>query len=316
MEEENMAEDIKTPSGYPQDGQQPFQVIEEPPLPPVNEFKRFIKVFARRKIVLFGLLLVLVILVAGIFPSQLAPHDPYRLNLMNNLQPPSSTYPLGTDELGRCLLSRIIYGARLALISGVATVIISTIIGSAIGLIAGFSGKVVEDIIMRLTDAWISIPPLVIMILVGAIIGRGVMGIVLAIALGMFPGYIRLVYGQVMTIKQNDYIMASRAMGDSKISIALKHILPNCISPIIVTMTMMMGGAVMAEAGLSFIGLGLQPPNPAWGTMANDGYTQLGNLPLLSIAPGLAIVVLVFGFNMIGDGIRDALDPKMRGVEE
>jgi ABC-type dipeptide/oligopeptide/nickel transport system permease subunit len=161
---------------------------------------------------------------------------------------------------------------------------------------------------------WISIPPLLIMILVGAIIGRGVFGIVIAVAAGMFPGYIRLVYGQAMTVKQNDFIKASLAMGDSKLRIIFRHILPNCMSPMIVTMTMSLGGAVMAEAGLSFLGLGLAPPSPAWGTMANDGYIHLASLPLLSIAPGIALVVLVFGFNMVGDGIRDALDPKMRGT--
>ena len=291
-----------------------FDVIEEQLLPPVNEFKRFMKVFLHRKVVVFGLLLVLLVLAAGLFPYQLAPHDPFQMNLMNNLQPPSGSYLLGTDDLGRCLLSRIIHGARLALITGVATVFVSSIIGSILGLIAGFGGKVIEDVIMRLTDMWISIPPLLIMMLVGAIIGRGVFGIVIAVAAGMFPAYIRLVYGQTMTVKQNDFIKASLAMGDSKLRIIFRHILPNCMSPMIVTMTMSLGGAVMAEAGLSFLGLGLAPPSPAWGTMANDGYMHLASLPLLSIAPGIALVVVVFGFNMVGDGIRDALDPKMRGT--
>ena len=293
-----------------------FEVLDEAPLPPVNEFKRFVRVFARRKVVVVGLFMVLAVVVAGIFPNQIAPHDPFQLNLMNNLQPPSSRYLLGTDDLGRCLLSRIIHGARLALITGVTAVIISSIIGTMLGLIAGFSGRVLEELIMRMTDAWISIPPLIWMLLIGAIIGRGVIGIIIAIAVGGFPGYIRLVYGQVMTVKQNDYIMASIAMGDSKMRIIFKHILPNCVSPLIVTMTMGLGGAVMAEAGLGFLGLGLAPPTPAWGTMVENGRPLLQSLPLLSIAPGIAIVILVFGVNMVGDGIRDALDPKMRGVND
>ena len=292
----------------------PFEVLDEASLPPVNEFLRFLRVFGRRKVVIAGLVMVLLVLIAGIFPYQIAPHDPFEMNLMNNMQPPSPEFILGTDELGRCLFSRIIHGARLALMTGVAIVSLSSVVGTVIGLIAGFSGRVVEELIMRFVDAWISIPPLIIMILIGAIIGRGFGGIVIAIAIGGFPGYIRLVYGQVMTVKQNDYIMASVAMGDSRLRIMFRHILPNCISPIIVTMTMGIGGAVMAEAGLSFIGLGILPPTPAWGTMANDGYVHLGHLPLLSIAPGLAIIIIVFGFNLVGDGIRDALDPKMRGV--
>jgi len=297
-------------------GEEAFEVLFEEPLPPVNEFKRFMKVFLHRKVVVVGLVFVIIILVAGLFSYQIAPHDPFQINLLNNLQPPSSEFLLGTDDLGRCLLSRIIHGARLALITGVSTVFISSAIGSVLGLVAGFAGKVVEDLIMRLTDAWLSLPPLIIMMFVGVILGRGVVGIVFAVALGMFPGYIRLVYGQVMTVKQNDYIMASLAMGDSKMRIIFRHILPNCITPLIVTMTMSLGGAVMAEAGLSFIGLGLAPPSPAWGTMTNDGYMHLAHLPLLSLAPSAALVLLVFGFNMVGDGIRDALDPKMRGTME
>jgi ABC-type dipeptide/oligopeptide/nickel transport system permease subunit len=153
-----------------------------------------------------------------------------------------------------------------------------------------------------------------LIMIVSMILQRGLWGIVVAVGIGMFPGYIRIVYGQVMTVKQNDYIMASLTMGDSKLRIMLKHILPNCISPLIITMAGGLSGAVMAESGLSFIGLGILPPIPAWGTMTNDGFTQLLNNPLLSLAPGTAIILLVFGFNMIGDGIRDALDPKMRGT--
>jgi len=197
---------------------------------------------------------------------------------------------------------------------GVATVLVSSVIGTVLGLIAGFGGKFLEELIMRFTDAWISIPGMILIMLMAVILGRGVFGLVLAVALGGFPGYIRLVYGQVMTVKQNDYIMASISMGDSKMRIMFKHILPNCISPMIVTMTMGLGGGVMAEAGLSFIGLGLAPPTPAWGGMTDAGRAHLATLPWLSLAPGMAIVILVFGFNMVGDGIRDALDPKMRGT--
>ncbi|MCL2226984.1 MAG: ABC transporter permease [Oscillospiraceae bacterium] len=291
-----------------------YDVHQELALPPVNEFKRFAKVFFRRPIVGVGFAIVVLLLIAGIFADQIAPHDPYLINLFNTFDAPSARYPLGTDAIGRCLLSRIIHGTRLALLTGVSTVFISATIGITIGLVAGFGGRVAQEVVMRLTDAWISIPAIIIMMLLGAVLGRGIGGMTIAIGVTMFPAYIRLVFGQVLTVKQNDYIMASMAMGDSKVRIVLRHVLPNCLAPIIVVMTMMMGGAVMAEAGLSFIGLGMDPPTPAWGTMTNDGRQWLASYPHLSLAPGAAIVLLVFGFNMVGDGIRDALDPKMRGT--
>jgi peptide/nickel transport system permease protein len=299
-----------------QEEEKPFKVLEEEPLPPVNEFKRFMRVFFRRKVVVFGAVLVVIVLIMGIFPKQIAPNDPYTMDLMKSLLPPSAEFPLGTDELGRCLFSRIVYGAQFALLTGVLTVAVSSVIGTFLGLLAGFSGKRVEEVIMRFCDAWISIPSMFLIMIVSMILQRGLLGIVIAVGVGGFPGYIRLVYGQVITVKQNDYIMASLAMGDSKLRIMLRHILPNCISPLIITMAGGLSGAVMAESGLSFIGLGIQPPQPAWGTMTYNGFTQLLNHPLLSLAPGFAIILIVFGFNMIGDGIRDALDPKMRGTLE
>jgi peptide/nickel transport system permease protein len=313
-EEETALVEEEKPTGDEAPEEKPFEVLEEEPLPPVNEFKRFMRVFFRRKVVIFGTILVLLIAVCGIFPNQIAPHDPYKQNLAMSLKPPSLEYPLGTDELGRCLFSRIVHGAQFALLTGVLTVIVSSVIGTFLGLLAGFGGKVAEEVIMRFCDAYISIPNMFLIMIVSMIMGRGLWGIVLAVGVGGFPGYIRIVYGQVMTVKQNDYIMASIAMGDSKLRIMLRHILPNCISPIIITMASGLSGAVMAESGLSFIGLGIKPPQPAWGTMTQNGFTHLQSHPLLSLAPGIAIVLLVFGFNMIGDGIRDALDPKMRGT--
>ena len=232
---------------------------------------------------------------------------------MNVLAAPNSSYWLGTDALGRCLLSRIIHGSRIALLVGVATVFIGASIGTTIGLIAGYSGGYIEGLIMRGTDAMISMPPLILLLLIAAVLGSGVWGTIVAVGITMFPGYIRLVYGQVLTVKQNDYIMASRAMGDKKSRILIRHIFPNILSPLIVTMTMTMGGSILAESGLSYLGLGISPPTPAWGSMTRDGYQHLMTRPLLSIAPGIAIVILVFAYNMVGDGIRDALDPKLRG---
>ena len=290
-----------------------FEILEEQLLPPVNEFKRFIRVFFRRKIVIVGFVLVIIVLFTGLFADQIAPYDANEQNLYNTLAEPSPEHILGTDALGRDLLSRIIQGTRIALLVGVFTVLISASIGTLIGLIAGFAQGPINNIIMRATDAIIAIPALILQLLIANILNRGVAGVVFAVGLTLFPGYIRLINGQVLSLKQNDYVMASRSMGDKKRHIIIRHILPNCISPLIVMMTMMMGASIMAEAGLSFLGLGITPPTPAWGGMCRDGYQYLMTRPLLSIAPGAAIMILVFAFNMVGDGIRDALDPKLRG---
>ncbi|MCL2391796.1 MAG: ABC transporter permease [Oscillospiraceae bacterium] len=295
------------------DNTEEFEVLEEAALPKVDEFKRFVRVFFRRKIVTFSFCLLIIIVLVAVFADFVAPHGFNEHNLRYTLQPPSAEFLLGTDGLGRCLLSRIIYGSRIALLVGIAAVAIAATIGTVIGLIAGFSEGIVGGFIMRVTDAVISIPPLVLMLLIATIIGAGVPGVIIAVGVATFPGYVRLIYGQVLTVKQNDYITASRAMGDTKARIIFKHILPNCISPLIVMMTMMIGTSIMIEAGLSFLGIGIVPPTPAWGSMTRDGYQHLASMPLLSIAPGIAIVILVFACNMVGDGIRDALDPKLRG---
>ena len=255
----------------------------------------------------------MVVLLTAALADLIAPYDANEQNLYNVLAEPSAEHLLGTDALGRDLLSRIIHGSRIALLVGVCTVLISASIGTLIGLIAGFSEGPVQSIIMRATDAIIAIPALILQLLIANILKSGVFGVVFAVGLTLFPGYIRLINGQVLSLKQNDYILASRSMGDTRRHIVARHILPNCISPLIVMMTMMMGASIMAEAGLSFLGLGITPPTPAWGGMCRDGYQYLMTRPLLSIAPGAAIMVLVFAFNMVGDGIRDALDPKLRG---
>jgi len=303
---------LKIPN-TPERVEEKLELIRDAELPKVNEFKRFFRVFFRRKIVVVSFCIIIIILVVAIFADFFAPYGPNDQNLMNSLAEPSMQHLLGTDALGRCLLSRIIHGSRIALLVGVATVFIAASIGTVIGLVAGFSGGIVEGLIMRGTDALISIPTLILLLLIASVLGQGVLGAIIAVGLAMFPGYIRLVYGQVLSVKQNDYIMASIAMGDKKARIALQHIFPNIVSPLIVLMTMSMGTAIMAEAGLSFLGLGIAPPTPAWGGMTRDGYQHLATRPLLAIAPGIAIVILVFAYNMVGDGIRDALDPKLRG---
>jgi ABC-type dipeptide/oligopeptide/nickel transport system permease subunit len=291
-----------------------FKILEDDLLPPVNEFKRFIRTFFRRKVVAVGFVLVVLILLMAALAGVISPYDPYEQDLYNVLAAPTSAHPLGTDSLGRDLLSRIIYGSRVALAVGVSTVVVSAAIGTLIGLIAGYAEGFLQTAIMRCTDAMMSIPSLILSLLIATILSRGVMGVVIAVAVTLFPGYIRLVNGQVLSLKQNDYVLAGRSMGSGKSRIVFRHILPNCLSPLIVQMTMMMGVAIMSEASLSFLGLGILPPTAAWGSMCYEGYKYLLTHPLLSLAPGFVIMLLVFAFNMVGDGLRDALDPKLRGT--
>ena len=299
---------------YKYDPESGFKVLEEPPLPPVNEFRRFCRVFFRRKIVVVGFVIMVVSILCAIFADFVAPYGPNEINFFNSLAPPSAANLLGTDVLGRCVLSRIIHGSRIALQVGVISVLLSSSVGALIGLVAGFAEGAVQSVIMRITDAIMAIPPLILQLLISTILGMGVYGVVIAISITLFPGYIRLICGQVLSVKQNDYILAERSMNSSRARIMFKHLLPNCISPLIVQMTMMMGIAILSEAALSFLNLGIAPPTPAWGSMAFDGYQYLMTNPLLSIVPGFAIMVVVFSFNMVGDGLRDALDPRMRGT--
>lgn len=289
-------------------------VLDEERLPPVDEFKRFMRVFFRRKVCLVGMILVIVVLLVAAFADVIAPYGMNEQDLKNVLAAPDKAHILGTDALGRDLLSRIIYGTRVALAVGVSTVLVSAALGTVIGLIAGYAQGPLQTIIMRLTDAIMALPSLILTMLIASVLKSGVPGVVLAVSVTLFPGYIRLVNGQVLSVKENDYILAERSMGAKKSRIIFRHILPNCLSPLIVQMTMMMGVAIMAEAGLSFLGIGILPPTPAWGSLAYDGYRYLMMRPLLSIAPGFAIMLLCFAFNMVGDGLRDALDPKLRGT--
>jgi len=291
-----------------------FKVLDEQMLPPVNEVKRFFKVFFMRKVVVFGAAMVVLILFVAIFADFVAPYGFNEQNLYNVLQPPGNGFLLGTDTLGRCLFSRIIHGTRIALSVGVSTVIISAFIGTLLGLIAGYFEGIIGTVIMRFTDAMLAIPQIVLALIIAAILRMGVQGVVLAIAISLFPGYVRLINGQVLSVKQNDYVKAARSMGSKRTRMILRHILPNCLSPLIVQMTMMMGISILAEAGLSFLGLGIVPPTPSWGSLCYDGYRHLLRMPMLSIAPGVAIMILVFSLNMVGDGLRDALDPKLRGT--
>jgi len=257
--------------------------------------------------------LVLLVIVA-IFAPYVAPHDPYLNNMKNVLKDPTSTHILGTDSLGRDVFSRLVYGARTALYVGFGTVVVSAIIGMILGLLAGYLGGVVNGVIMRVMDALMGFPMLVLALLLAAVLGGGLQNVVIALAIATLPGYVRLMCAETMSVKENEYILAQRAIGAKGMRTMVKHVLPNAFQPSLVLITTMLGNVILAEAGLSFIGIGIQPPGVAWGSMAADGYRSLAAHPLLSFAPAIAIMIVVFAFNMVGDGLRDALDPKLRGT--
>jgi len=282
--------------------------------PRISEWRRFWRVFLQRKIVIFGLVVFALLLIAAAFANILAPYNPYVGNMADSLQQPNRHYWLGTDIQGRDTLTRIIYGARTVLEVGFITVGAGAFLGFALGMIAGYFGGVLAAVILRVMDAMMSFPMLILALLLSAVLGGGIQNVIVALTIASIPGNARVMNGLVLTTKENDYILAERAMGTSSLRIMLSHILPNALPPMIVLVTLQLGGIIMAEAGLSFLGIGIKPPGAAWGAMVNDGYKYLLTNPMLSFAPGIAIMLVVFAFNMVGDGLRDALDPRLRGV--
>jgi len=282
--------------------------------PHVSEFRRFLRVFLSRKIVIFGLVVIVALIITAIFAPFIAPYDPYKQTLDRPLLQPDREHLLGTDALGRDTLSRVIFGSRVSLIVGISAIILAGTIGIMLGLIAGYFGGITFAVIMRAMDTLMGIPNLVLVLVVASVLGGGLKNVVIALSVGSVALYARIMCGQVLAVKQNDYVLASRSMGASNPRIMLRHLLPNCFPPLIVVMTMQMGMMILAEAGLSFLGIGIEPPIAAWGAMVTDGYRYLLTNPILSFAPGLAVMLVVFAYNMVGDGLRDAIDPRLRGT--
>jgi peptide/nickel transport system permease protein len=282
--------------------------------PRISEFKRFRRVFLGRGVVVFGLVVLLFFILVAIFAPILAPYDPYDADVGNALLAPSSAHWLGTDAIGRDVLSRIIYGTRTSLFVGLSVVVISTFIGTILGVLAGYYGGWIHTVIMRLIDAMMAFPMIILALMVASLLGGGMKNVIIALSVGMMPGYARLMCGQALHLKENDYIMAEKSLGAGNALIMFRHIFPNCLSPLIVMVTMMLGSVILAEAGLSFLGVGITAPIAAWGSMVNAGRPFLTTNPALAFTPGIAIMLVVFAFNMIGDGLRDALDPSLRGT--
>jgi len=278
-----------------------------------SELRRIVRVFLGRKVVVFGGVVILGLIITAIFAPVLSPYDPYETNLNNSLLHPCKQHLLGTDSLGRDTASRIIYGTRTSLMVGVVSICIAASIGMILGLIAGYFGGIVNAVIMRFMDAVMAFPVLLKAVVLAALLGSGLRNVMIALGIGLIPVYARVMCGQVLGVKETDYCTAARAIGATNLRIMLRHVVPNCFPPLIVLVTLQMGVAILAEAALSFLGIGIAPPGAAWGAMVSDGYQYLLTHPILSFAPGLAIMLVVLSFNLVGDGLRDALDPRLRG---
>ena len=276
--------------------------------------KQFLDTFLATIPVRIGFGIIAVMIVCAVFAPLVAPYDPYTQDLTNMLQGMSGAHFFGTDALGRDLLSRIIYGARASLSVGLVSTLIAGSVGIALGLMAGYLGKWIDAVIMRVMDAMMSIPVVILALFIGSILGKGLGNIMLCIGIVMMPGYARMTRGQVLSVKQLDYVTAGKISGATRMKNAVKHILPNCIAPILVLATMNLGTAILTEAGLSYLGMGINPPTASWGAMVSDGYRYLQEYPHIAIIPGIFIILTVWAFNVCGDALRDATDPRLRGT--
>ena len=266
----------------------------------------------RRKSAVFGLVVIVLFVLVAVLAPWIAPYDPTQQTWTAIRKPPSWQHWFGTDESGRDLFSRVIYGARASLMAGVVSVSIALGLGVPIGLLAGYGGRWVDALIGRITDAMLACPFLILAIALAAFLGPSLQNAMIAIGLTTTPIFVRLTRGQVMAVKVEDYVEAARAVGNPPVRIAVRHILPNILPALIVQATISIATAIIAEASLSFLGLGQQPPAPSWGSMLNTAQRFLSNAVWMAIFPGVAIFLAVLSFNLLGDGLRDALDPKER----
>ncbi|MFN8593161.1 MAG: ABC transporter permease [Thermomicrobiales bacterium] len=268
--------------------------------------------FTRNKLIVFGGAIVLVIVIAAIFAPLLAPHSPYEQFTTDQLVGPSRTYPLGTDELGRDVFSRLLFGARISIQVAAISVAIGVIVGGVLGLLAAYHGGAWDMIILRFADILFAFPSLLLAIAVLALLGPSLANVMVAIGIIFIPIFIRVTRASGLVIMREQFVEASRASGAGPARIMLRHVLPNAMAPLLVQITLAISYAILSEAGLSFLGLGAQPPEPSWGSMLSTGRGFMTFAPWTAFAPGMAIFVAVLGFNILGDGLRDVLDPRMK----
>jgi peptide/nickel transport system permease protein len=285
----------------------------EAPSPLAYLAKATLTAFNANKTSWVGLVIFLIVALAAIFAPLLAPHDPVEQNILYKLKPPTAEYPLGTDAFGRDILSRLLYGARISLVIGFVSTIAAMLIGSLIGLLAGWYGGRFDTLVMQAMDMLLAFPSLILGLLIVAMLGPSMTNIILAIALTSIPAFARIARAPTISVKEREYIEACRALGYSDARIMGGHILPNIFPEILVMGSLWLANAIRTEASLAFIGLGVKPPTPTWGGMIREGFENILDSAWLAVAPGLAILVVVFALNLLGDGLRDAIDPKLKG---
>jgi peptide/nickel transport system permease protein len=272
--------------------------------------RRLIRRFTRRRLALIGAVIIVVFAATALGASWLAPYHPQATNWAKICKPADAHNWLGTDDLGRDVLSRVIWGAQVSLLAGMLSVLLAVVAGVPVGLISGYYRGRLDQVIMRITDALLAFPFLILAIALAATLGPSLTNATCAIGLAAVPGFVRLTRGQVLAVREEDYVQGARAVGASDLRIFWRYILPNSFAPLMVQATVSIAGAIIAESTLSFLGLGVQPPTPSWGSMLNVAQGFLNQAPWMAWWPGLAIVVTVLAFNVVGDGLHDALDPK------
>ena len=269
--------------------------------------------FRRNRLAVLGAVIVVLLVVVAALANVIAPYSPTLVNLNAQFEPPSLQHPFGTDYFGRDILSRVIHGARISLVIGLVPTVMALAFGTVVGVTAGFKGGKIDTVLMRLGDIVMAFPSLILAMVVTYTLGASLFTLFIALAVVGWAGAARVVRAQTLSLRQRDFVTASRSVGVGQAGIMYRHIIPNCLAPILILLTLGIPGAIMAEAGLSFLGVGAQPPTPSWGLMVNEGQEYLFSAPWASIFPGLAILVTVLAFNFVGDGLRDALDPFLKG---
>lgn len=280
---------------------------------PSSGLRQGLRVLVRSRGAVFGLIVLVGLLLMALLAPIIAPYDPVDQELINQNQPPSAEHWLGTDRLGRDILSRVIWGARLSFFTGVGSVLVGAAQGSVLGLVAGYYRGWADGIIIRVVDLLLVFPLYLSAIFVVAVLGPSPLNTILAVGIATTPAFARLTRGEVLGEREKEYVTAARALGNSNARVIAKHILPNILAPLLVLSSLNIGNAVLVEASLSFLGLGPPPPTPSWGLMVNDGMVVLRSAPWVSLLPGAAVALLVLGSNLLGDGLRDAFDPRLRG---
>ncbi len=300
--------------------------LEAPAIQIRSQRKRLFQTFVRNRPAILGVFLMLIVVSMALFADDwfiaifqgrepqplLAPYDPLIQDTANRLTPPSREHPMGLDSFGRDTLSRVIYGSRVSLMVGLIAVLIGGVTGAVMGIVGGYLGGKTENVLMRIADILMAFPSLIMGLMVLAVLGGGLFNMILAIGIVLAPTFARVAHSSTLSVKENEYVTAARSIGAGNLRITRMHILPNIVSEIVVLASIWIASAIRVEANLSFIGLGVSPPTPAWGSMIRDGTKYLFQAPWVSLFPGLAILITVLAFNLLGDGLRDVLDPKLQ----